>query len=236
MDNIVRALREYVNSGEYFTEARKWYHDKYITPLCFRSMAMCFVVFALLMLSILGSNIHYLLPLVKYLEYSITIDGGKAENGARIIKADSISNNPLQSISKILLEDYVKIRERYSYGNLEEQFRYVKATSSRLVFKRFDNYLSIDNQDSPVLRYQRDGHRIIVVNDVKFIDSNTAEVTFDSETKDASNQIFESMSWIATIDFESDQIKLGQPSDTPFNFVVTDYKLKLIKDKINAAK
>lgn len=230
MDEILRGLREYVDNGEYFTEARKWYKQKYLYPLCYRSMALCAATLFVILATIIVINMQSLFPLVKVLRYSVTTSGSGDET-ALVTKADHIDNNPMRSISEIMLKDYVQKREQYDYNALANQIEYVKNTSTRIVFKRFYNYLSIDNPDSPVLRYQKDAKRTITINSVKFIDDSTAEVHFASQAKDSSNQLFEDMTWVATIDFDSDRIKLHTPNDTPFNFTIMEYKLKLVGEK-----
>jgi type IV secretion system protein VirB8 len=230
MDNMLRSVREYVENGEYFTEARKWYKMKYITPLSYRSMSWCATALFIFLVLVLVININNLLPLERRLQYAIDVDGA-IEKNARIIKADGINNTPLHSVLDVILRDYVKAREQYDYDNIANQLDYVKNTSTRIVFKQYYNYLSIDNADSPVLRYQRDARRTIKVTDVKFIDDNTATINFTSEGKDMTGAIFENMSWTALVDFESDKINLDLGTGAPFNFVVTEYKLKLIGDR-----
>lgn len=230
MNEILRGLREYVNNGEYFTEARKWYNQKYLHPLCYRSMALCAAGLFVMLAIVITMNMQSLFPLVRVLQYSITT-GGSGDETALITKAEQIPNNPALSISEILLKDYVIKREEYDYNSLASQMEYVKNTSTRVVYKKFYNYLSIDNPDSPVLRYQKDAKRVITVGSVRFIDDSTAEVHFSSQAKDGANQLFEDMAWVATIDFDSDKIKLHAPNDTPFNFIIMEYKLKLVGDK-----
>lgn len=230
MDEILRGLRDYVNSGEYFTEARKWYNAKYLHPLSYRSMALCAATLFVLLAAVMAMNLKSLFPLVRMLQYSITVDG-KGDQSAVVMKANQVANNPLHSILEIMLSDYVKTREEYDYNSLAVQMEYVKNTSTRLVFKRFYNYLSIDNPDSPVLRYQKDAKRTVAINSIKFVDDSSADVTFTSEARDGTNQLFENMVWVASVNFDSDGIKLHAPNDTPFNFVVMEYKLKLVGDK-----
>lgn len=230
MNEILRGLREYVSSGEYFTEARKWYNIKYLHPLSYRSVALCAATLFALLALVITMNLNSLFPLVRMLQYSITVSS-KNDQTANVIKADQVANNPLRSIMEIMLRDYVKRREEYDYNSLASQMEYVKNTSTRLVYKRFYNYLSIDNPESPVMRYQKDAKRVIDVKSVEFIDDSSAEVTFTSEARDVSNQLFEDMTWVAGINFDSDKIKLRAPDNTPFNFVVMEYKLKIVGDK-----
>ncbi len=40
MDPLTNAIQEYIKSGEYFIDARKWYNFKYILPLSHRSLLL----------------------------------------------------------------------------------------------------------------------------------------------------------------------------------------------------
>lgn len=221
-------FNEYVNSGEYYADARKWYFDKYITPIAYRSILLGLVSLLVLLLIMLAININSLLPLKRSLKYTIAVKGGKDQT-AIVKKADAIYNAPLKSILKIMLEDYVIKREQYSYDNLKDQMQYINKTSTRTTFTQFYNYLNIDNPNSPILRYQDEVKRNIVITNLSFLDHSRAVVSFISRAV-VDGKIFEDLSWIVNITFDSDQINLSAPPGSEFHFVVTDYKLKLVGD------
>ncbi len=226
-------LREYINSGEYFLDSRKWYYNKYISPISHRSLLLVITSFLLLLLIILAININSLLPLVRQLKYAIYVSGG-AEKIANVRHAISM-NTPLNSILKIMIEGYVSQRERYDYTDLEKQIKYVHKTSNRVSFNQFYNYLNIDNTNSPILRYQQEAKRYINITKTVFLDESSAEVHFISTAVDNRGNSFENLSWISTISFDSDKIDLNVPNGTNFRFIITDYKLKLVGDN-NARK
>lgn len=219
-------FNEYVNSGEYFKDARKWYSNKYIVPLAHRSTLFGIVLLLILLLIMLAININSLLPLERSLKYIISVQGDQDQN-AIVTKADAIPNAPLASVLKIMLEDYVIKRERYDYNNLQDQMQYIHNTSTRTTFSQFYNYLNIDNPNSPVLRYQDELKRNIIITSTKFLDNSHAQISFISKAV-ADGKVFENLSWVADIAFDSDQINLSAPSNSKFHFIITDYKLKLV--------
>jgi type IV secretion system protein VirB8 len=229
MDDIIRGMQKYVSDGQYFTDARKWYNSKYIHPLSHRSIIACVVVVALLLLASVSNNIHSLLPLKRQLKYSISVNS-LGQQSAQVTKADQIPDRPLLSVAQILLGDYVKSREQYSYAKLDSQMQYVQKISTRMVFKQFHDYLSTDNTESPVLRYQKEATRSINIDHVKFLDDNHAEVRFTSTGTDATNKVFEHISWLSSISFEIDDIVLNKQSDSAFNFIITDYRVQMLDD------
>lgn len=227
-------IREYINSGAYFLDARKWYYNKYITPIAHRSISIIFTSLIILLLIVLAININSLLPITRQLKYAIAVTGGE-EKVARVHNANSIANDPMKSILRIMIEDYVLQRERYNYEKLEKQIKYVHKTSNRVSFNRFYNYLNIDNPNSPVLRYQKEAKRFIEIQNLNFITDNSAEVFFTSNALDNKGNSFENLSWVAFVNFDSDGINLNLPNGTDFRFIITDYKLKLVGDN-NANK
>ncbi len=233
MSDILNSLKKYVDSGQYFADSRTWYLQKYTSPISHRALlAICSVV-AICMMCLIALNIELILPLSKQLKYATFLNNqSNAQKAAKVTKADGVRNDSLLSIVKILVEGYVNAYESYEYSNMDNQKLYLKNASTRLVFKNFEDYMSTDNVNSPVLRYQKDGQRDIKINSIKFINQNEAHVSFNSIGKDATNQIFENIDWVATVAFESDPIRLGIPSDSPFHFIVTDYKVKIVQNNI----
>lgn len=223
-------LVQYIKSNEYFKDARLWYRHKYMTPMTQRSMAIvvlivtCFILVGLILIT------FTLFPLSQQVKYAIKSSDVNLKN-ARIIPADAVTNDARLSIAYILLNNYVKKQEEFSYDNLKNQFLYIKNNSTRLVFRRFYNLMSIDNPTSPVMRFKQNIKRTI-----KILSSNLASdskfiVKFETFASNNS-QTLENMVFEATIAFEIDKINLNSSPDSRFNFIVTDYKLKLIKDKL----
>jgi type IV secretion system protein VirB8 len=184
------------------------------------------------MLFALSININKLLPMKQQLTYSINVTPipGAGETKARIIdtKGDHKFENPTEFIASNLLESYVINRENFNYSYLAHQFKYVETTSTRLVYRRFYNYMSVNNPESPVMRYQQYGKRNITITNIEFISENEAIVYFNSIAKDSSNAIFENLNWSANIVFEMAQVRRHLSPDGNFKFIVTDYNLKLL--------
>jgi type IV secretion system protein VirB8 len=130
-----------------------------------------------------------------------------------------------------MVRNYVMQRERYNYDLLKKQFTFIKNNSTRIVFRRFFNFMNIDNPSSPVMQYQKSANRNIKILSADYTDDNNAIVTFHSEARGATGNVLEDTVWQATISYEIDKIDPYLPSGSRFNFTVTDYQLKLIEDK-----
>jgi type IV secretion system protein VirB8 len=228
MDKVLSSVQEYIKSGEYFVDARRWYNFEYLYPLVQRSFLLIFtVVFFVLFLAVVV-NFQTLLPAVRQVRYAISAESLKS---ATITNANHIKNDAINSIADIMIRNYVIHRESYDYDFLRPQFIFIQNSSTRIIFRQFANFMNIDNSLSPVMRYQRSLRRSVNILSVVYHKNNKAEVIFTSIAKNSANDILENMVWQATINFEIDAINIHLPPNSNFNFVVTGYRLKLIEDK-----
>ncbi|MEG8229986.1 virB8 family protein [Candidatus Rickettsia tasmanensis] len=229
MDPLTNAIQEYIKSGEYFIDARKWYNFKYILPLSHRSLLLFICTIFTLLLTLICISINILLPINKKVSYLIKDD---AEKQAAVTNTKhSTLANPYISIANIMLQNYVNQREEYNYDILKEQFTFIKNASTSIVYMQFANFMNIDNPLSPVIRYQKLYRRSINILSVNNVNDNEAVVTFESLAKNSTGAILENMVWEARIGFIMDSISTNTSPDMPFNFTVTSYKLKLLRNK-----
>jgi type IV secretion system protein VirB8 len=231
MDPILSSVQEYIKSGEYFKDARKWYNFKYIYPLSQRSFLLIICVFFTIILVGLALNIRNLFPIISQVRYSLNTTS--YQSSANIMKADSIKHDSRASIADIMVKNYLVHRELYDYDNLKLQFIFIQNNSTRIVFRKFFNYMNIDNPDSPVMRYQKYIRRSVNIISTEYTKPDEALITFNATAKNTGGEIFENMIWQATINFQIDELNLDLPPDSRFNFAVTNYRLKLIKDKMS---
>lgn len=96
---------------------------------------------------------------------------------------------------------------------------------------QFANFMNIDNSLSPVIRYQKLYRRSINIISINNINNNEATVTFESLAQNNTGEILENMLWEARIGFIMDSISTSTLQDMTFNFTVTSYKLKLLRNK-----
>jgi type IV secretion system protein VirB8 len=229
--NSINSIQEYIQSGEYFIDARKWYNFKYIHPVAQRSQILVICSIFFIGFLTLPYSVYSIFPLTKQVRYSIKSDD-VFRTSANIIPANYIQNAPLQSIADIMVRNYVTQRESYSYDALKKQFTFLQNNSTRVIFRQFVNFMNIDNPSSPVMRYQKTIKRSVSISSVTYSDDGGCTVTFISTAKSDRGDIVENMIWQALLNFEIDGINLNLPQDSRFNFTVTNYRLKLLKNQL----
>ncbi|MDF2966008.1 MAG: virB8 [Rickettsiaceae bacterium] len=231
MELIKKSVTEYIKSGEYFRDAREWYHKKYVFPTFEWSALAVVVAFILLIVSGLIFNIYYLFPLKLQRQYISYVKSDGTDKIPMIIKANS-QPNELQSILALLIKNYVLQREKYNYEEIKQQLLFVKNNSTRLLFKEFYESLSLSNANSLILKFKKDARRNAKPISVRFLNNNTVLVTFEAKAEGNKGEIIEDAIWESTISFESDKIDPQAAPGTRFGFIVTDYKARQVKNNI----
>ncbi|RTK92102.1 MAG: hypothetical protein EKK61_06135 [Rickettsiales bacterium] len=229
MEYNSKFLKDYVESGQYFADAKRWYEFKYIHPFSQRSFVIILTIMICTVFLGLATNIYKLLPIIVELKYSVNAKT-TANTSAKIIRADQIKDNIELSVTDIMVRNYVINNENYDYSKLEKQFTVAKNNSTRLVFRRFYEYMNIDNPLSPVMLYQKNATKTSTILSTNYLNNNKVVVKFNTVAKNDSGEILADQVWQATIDFETDKIEANLPSGKRFNFIVTDYQLKLLED------
>ena len=225
------SLKEYVESGEYFSDALKWYESKYIYPFTQRSYVAIMAVIILTVLVGISLNTYEMFPTEVQVKYSIKANVSQNKT-AQIIRADHVNDQALASVIDIMIRNYIDKRESYVFSDLKSQFTYIKNNSTRIMFRRFYNNMSIDNPSSPVIRYKKSIRRGIKVLNTKYPDRSKATVKFESRAINATGETVENIVWLATIGYEIGEIDPNLPSGTRFDFTVTSYEVKLLEDKL----
>ena len=225
-------IKEYIETKEYFSDARNWYNWKYMLPLSHRVWLFCTTFATGLVFLALIININKLLPIKQKLTYGINVVSNirEGETQAQVIEMKGFEGTsaPHKFIASNLINNYVESREDFDYSQIKKQFEYIRATSTRLVFKRYYNYMSVNNPDSPVMRYQQYATRKININGIKFLSDRRVVIKFNSLAKDINGKQFENHLWEAHVSFNMGEVGKRVPTGTKFKFVVTDYKLKLL--------
>jgi type IV secretion system protein VirB8 len=177
-------------------------------------------------------NVNKLFPFVVQVKYIVDADTSR-NKAVRITRANQIKNDPLLSIVDVMIRNYVIRRENYNYYNLQKQFIHVKNNSTRITFRRFYNYMNIDNPSSPVLRYQKNSTSETSIVSTQYPGNSKAIVRFNSIAKNRGDKIIDNKLWQAEIDYQVDAINTDLPTGSRFNFTVNNYQLKLLKDNLN---
>lgn len=230
MEPLPDSLEYYIKSGEYFKDARKWYNSKYLYPFTQRSMLIITCSVIIFIFFCVSFSLRDIFPIINQVKYSLNTQSYL--DTANIIRANEIENDPAASIADIMVRNYIIHREAYDADKVDKQFLFIENNSTRIVFRKFSNYMNIDNPLSPMVKYQKYIRRSVEIVSVNHNSPEELEVTFNTIAKNNTGEIFENMTWQALVGFKIDEINPNLQSGSRFNFVVSNYRLKFVIDKL----
>jgi type IV secretion system protein VirB8 len=223
------SLKQLIESGEYFEEAKRWYKTSYIHPFSQRSFLLIISVISLVVFFSILVNIYNLFPMKREVQYIIN-SADLTDKSVKIYKATYDERDVQLSITNILVNKYIIAREKYNYQDLKKQFTYVKNNSTRVVFQRFLSFMNIDNSESLILKYQKNVNRDVTIVASSYPDQNSAIVTIHTVAKDITGKKYEDKLWQIKLQFDIDQVDIDVASGQKFNFTVTNYETIMLKD------
>lgn len=219
---------------KYFADLNIWYNDKYVKPFTHKSYIICFLVYSIVLCIAMSINIYKLFPLGHSIKYLIQLDNYHNNKKIYLVKPKNKHDDYMAFFSKYLVKNYVEQREIYDYIKLKEQILFVKAKSTPQVFNQFYSYLQVDNPNSPILRYEDQVKRFVYHLSNDMIDRNTVKMKFRSIVYDAKSNLIENLIWEAQVGFEINTNYFDNETKPTLYFVVTDYKLKLLENKLES--
>jgi type IV secretion system protein VirB8 len=231
LDQVNKNIQRYVDSGDYFKDAKEWYASKFLLPFSLRSYALLFFITILfatyIMVELMKADSEVKnMPFPMYAYDSV--------NYFPHIKPLTEVKEPINnSVARYMASKYVLFRESYNYNdtqgeNKEISEKRIQALSSRRMYKEFIDYMNPDeNPDSPLIKYKSQVKRIIEVKSVELFGQydlpERASVTFDAIEKSRSG-IDSTTTWQADIDFTMlDLEKKDENGQSKLSFTVTNY-------------
>ena len=222
-------MRDLIENGEFYKRARTWYTEMFVYPYSLRSEALVLFSAITIALTILVININALFPLNVQIAYAISVED-TSEYSAKISNANFYGDDTYKSVAKIFVETYVQVRESYDYVSLSNNLLFLKNTSTKPIYNQYNDYISIDNASSPALILEQNATKKAAIISVDFVSKDRVIAKFNTQSFKNTGKIIEDKDWEADITFLIDQVSNNIKDNTPFNFTVSEYKVKLLRD------
>lgn len=212
----------------YYQEAKSWYEEKYESVVCSRNRyrVLAFSLMGLLGLAI--SSICIMMPLKKYI-YRI-LEVNKQTGEVTVLK--EMEGNKFTSnwaLTHYFLNQYVAMRESYSFEDIKRKFNTVAAMSDQTVADAYIASIVDSNPKSPINTYKNTYYKEVNVVGIDKLNDHTALVRFkvithnkndfnDTKTKD----------WHAVVNWKYINVpdSLQDRDKNPLGFKVTYYQLE----------
>ncbi len=225
-------MRQLVESGEYFKQSREWYNEIYIVPLSIKYFYLIYNIFLgiIFVASILTP--YSLLPMSRSIMYNILVRDGpdfSATISGNVHNGDDSQNYKI--VSSAFISMFIDAVEGYKYESLQTKLRFIKNNATKLIFNKYYDSLSLDNPNSPILKYQKTDTKNITISSIEHISTKEAVVHFVSQTSKNTGIVYETQNYRANITFDMDEIMPKTQEDDRFFFAVTSYNTTLLGKK-----
>lgn len=228
---LLKNIQRYVDSGQYFEDAKKWYAGKYIMPyteravMLFLGLWVALGTYLLMQTTIQDFQVKeypfpiYALDQVKYFPY---------------IKPISKIKEPINiSVARYLASEYVKLREGYwsidfAEDNKDFHDKRISALSSRRMYREYLNFIDPRlNPDSPLIKYKNQVQRNITIKSIKLSGApgfpERAVITYEATERSSAGET--SSTFMAEMNFTLlDLEKEKMIGSNQIGFTVTSYQ------------
>lgn len=253
-------IKNKVEDGSYFADALDWYFFRYVNAICDRTILIVGGLIAAIVFYFLIEMINSAFPLkveepifIRSYDQSLYFPNllhlkpkvGEAGYDKNIKTVD-------QAVLKYLISTYIKDREGYDFseaevGDVNLKFAHIKNISSEMEYRKFQLFMSKDNQESPIHDFGLNVKKKIEIKSVKFITKQAsnfanraidfitgkvpsqAEVRFvATTTKTNENEEINTslQEYLVKISFTFNGITKPEPTiRNVIKFVVNDYQL-----------
>lgn len=240
MENESELVTNHIEKGTYFSEALSWYNSRFIAMQTQFSQMVIVCIIAVTAFLLCFFGFYSFLPVTEknlhVVYYPVT-----PEHKLSIRKLmESHGSDPDYSLAKYYMEEYVKSRESYVLDKSERNFNYVYNMSEEAALDEYIDFVSPSNPQSPFVIYSNRGRKNVLVNYVKFYDSNENEVKYTqpegiakisfTAQENFGNSTGSPTNYIATISYKYTKIGIDQKTEQltqPPKMVITNYTTKI---------
>ncbi len=238
-------LKEKIQDGTYFQDARKWYSVVYMSLISERIFYVILTVIAVLTMVVAIIALNRLMPLTPTIPLFIS-SNDVLRNLPRIIPLAKPGEQTNPALRRFYVDAYVKSRENYFKDRVNQYVRFIFNNSDRQTYEVFKRLYDTTNPRSPIVTYGAVGQRDIIIIRSDISPSKeaapdspaifNATVYFDATVSTYTNQ--ETTRWRADLTFEYQDLVVEQDTSktietglkiTPMKFVVKSYTVSQLK-------
>ncbi|MCP5361962.1 MAG: hypothetical protein H6908_04915 [Hyphomicrobiales bacterium] len=238
--DLNRDIAEKIESGQYFSDARDWFYNKYQFLAVGRSYLIVVTIAAFMTTFIIAKIMTNFFPLVRTFPiYAKVNDATNSVVYVHKVGGDAIDPNPY--LIQELLTRYVKKREEYKVETFEGNANFIRQISSLQEAVTFENEISKDNPDSPLIRYGAQVQRLIflIPNTYRVVDGQSdpsvprgeqkATIYFHAVERSLSGNF--QTTWKSDIYFRYQNITYDKTINDflPLNFEVMNYTTQQVE-------
>ncbi len=225
MDPVAKQISRDIDSGKYFSEAREWYSQIFLKPAFETAIMYFYVMCASVILCIVAVNLYSIFPTSKKITVVAKLDNTLSYYP--VIKR--VNGNYEQNIAEFIASRYVKARESFVPDRFPLNYKFVYRNSSPQIFNTYQEAVSTNNPNSPLITYGWNGKITVQITKVMHNGNNKVTVLFTRKGLDNYNRVLFAQNLEAMIDYVQGKIDFDVKKSSPIDFKVRSYVVKEIK-------
>jgi len=230
MDERTEAIARDIESGEYFSEAKKWYNVMFIYPLKW-SVLMRLIGIAMVVISIIMAlELYKVFPLVNKVRI-ITHLNDTVNFFPKLVVATNSNKTNRQFVVEALVAKYVKSREAYDPDKFKTNYIFLLKNSSKEMFDEYYSNITSTGSTSPLNLYvDKYVAKIKILNKNALRDANKATIIFKKDIFSVFGEFQSSSRWKADVEFYLSNYDFSKSVNTKLDFIVTKYTVSEIEN------
>jgi type IV secretory pathway component VirB8 len=163
-----------VESGDFFKDSFDWYTFRYAAPLCDRTWLFFVTIASVVISYVLMNMVTDMLPIAQKVPIVIVAkDTTLYYPQIKGLKNSQDVKTVDEAVIKYLLVKYIENREEYNFSkmttnHLNKKFNVIKNNSTLGEYKRFKEFLNLNNKNSPIKDFGKNVSRKIAIKSFSF--------------------------------------------------------------------
>jgi type IV secretory pathway component VirB8 len=202
-----------VHSGDYFEQAKSWYHESFFLPIAHRNLFQISALLASFIALIALVSCMALLPVNERVTIPVAtpnIDDIAIES-VYLGKRGTSAND---AFLEFFVKEYVTRRESYAFHDYQKNRSFVKANSDPITFAKYDRLFNVSNPRSPAALLGQRGERVIDVQSYRLnADVSPPIATVEFSVEVLGKETLPKTYWTASLAFYYDSLIVEEVTD-----------------------
>jgi type IV secretion system protein VirB8 len=229
MDKRAEEIARDIESGEYFSEAKKWYNTMFVYPLKW-SVIMRIIGIAMISITIIMAfNLYKLFPLVTKVQI-VTDIKDTINFFPKLVVATDSNKTDRQFVIEALGAKYVISREGYEAETFKTNYLFLLKSSSKEIFDQYYKSITSKGDSSPLNLYvDKSVAKIKILSKESAVNANKVTIIFDKDIFSGYGEFQSSSRWKAEVEFYLSNYDFNESTNAKLDFIVTKYTVSEIK-------
>lgn len=223
-----RRIKESIDNGQYFIEARKWYNNVFLSPIRGNAFMLGSSISIILVLFFVFYGLYNIFPISQQVKVVVFLED-TMNYSPYIRNISSQGKTSEESILEYLAEKYVQSREVYDPTKFKQSYNYILRSSDKKIFDEYYHKVISGDADNPVVLY-KNGDRDTFCNISKTYDAknNFIVLKFTKENYNVVSGARSTKDFVAKIGFYVSGYNFSEFKKGRVNFIVTHYEVRQI--------